>query len=85
MDPSQPYFPITQKEKKKSKKKDSSTAVFCELYPSLRTPFLITSPVAASEDEHDETKLLQMTSRLSICYLCMIRYELFWQPIKMDT
>ena len=56
--------------KKKRKKKDSSTAVFCEFW--------------GTQDEHDETKLLHMTSRLSICCLCMIRYELFWQLVKMD-
>ena len=77
MDPSQPYFPTTHKEKKKSKKKDSNTSVFCE--------FCGTSPVAASEDEHDETKLLRITSRLDKYYLWMIRYELFWQLDKMDT
>ena len=30
---------------------------------------LRTSLVAASEDEHDETKLLHMTSQLNKCYL----------------
>ena len=50
----------------------------------LRTPLLRTSPVTASEDEYDETKLLHMTYRLNKCYLWMIRYESFW-PVKMDT
>ena len=77
MDPSQPYFPTTHKEKKKSKKKDSNTSDFCE--------FCETSPVAASEDEHDETKLLRITSWLDKYYLWMIRYESFWQLDKMDT
>ena len=39
----------------------------------LRISFLRTPPVAASEDEHDETKLLHITSRLNKCYLWMIR------------
>ena len=32
--------------------------------------------MSASEDEHDETKLLHMTSRLNKFYLWVIRYEL---------
>ena len=40
--------------------------------------------MAASEDEHDETKLLHMTFRLNKCYIWIIRYELFWQPVEMD-
>ena len=39
MDPSQPYFPITHKEKKKSKKKDSSTGVFCEFCRIFKNTF----------------------------------------------
>ena len=69
MDASQPHFPTTHKGKKKSKKIDSSTGVFCEFAEFLRTPFSRTSPVAGSEDEHDETKLLHMTPRLNKCYL----------------
>ena len=51
----------------------------------LRTLFLTKSLVAASEDEPDETKLLHMIFRMNKCYLWMIPYELFWQPVKMDT
>ena len=58
MDPSQPYFPT--KNKKKSEKRDCSPGVFLLLLAEfLRTPFSRTITVAASEDEHDETKLLQ--------------------------
>ena len=61
MDPSQLYFPITHKEKKNSKKKDSNTGVFCEFCQIFkRTPFTRISPVAPSEDEHDKTKLLHI-------------------------
>ena len=41
--------------------------------------------MAASADEHDEDKLLHMTYQLNKCYIWKICYELFWQPIKMDT
>ena len=54
----------------------------------LRTPFLRTSPVVASEDEHGETKLLYIKSRFygwTNVIFWTIRYELFWQPVKMDT
>ena len=47
----------------------------------LRTPFLRTPLVADSEDEHNETKQLDMASQLNNCMIC---YELFWQPIKMN-
>ena len=39
MDPSQPYFPIRHKGKKKSKKKDSSTGVFCEFCRIFKNTF----------------------------------------------
>ena len=39
MDPSQPYFPVTHKGKKKSKKKDSSTGVFCEFCRIFKNTF----------------------------------------------
>ena len=87
MDPSHPYFSITQKEKKKGKKKKKK--IQAQVFPVnfagfLRTPFLRTSPVAASEYEHDETKLLYITSRLDKCYIWMICYELFRPPVKID-
>ena len=34
----------------------------------LGTPFLRTSPVAASEDGYDETKLLHIMLRFNKCY-----------------
>ena len=46
----------------KSGKRGSNTGVF-------RTRSLRTTPIAASKDEHDETKQLHMTSRLNNCYL----------------
>ena len=52
MDPSQPCFPITLEEKKGEQEKRFKPRYFAEF---LRTPFLRPSPVAASEDENDET------------------------------
>ena len=72
-------IPIIFPHKAKGKKEEQEKRFKRRFVEFLRTPFLKTSPVAASEDEHDETtQLLHMTSRLSICYLCMICYELFW-------
>ena len=39
MDPSQPYFPITHKEKKKSKKKDSNAGCFCKFCRNFKNTF----------------------------------------------
>ena len=55
-------FPHMHKEKKKRKKNDSSSRKMIQA-------FLKTSLVAVSENEHAETKLLHMTSRLNKCYL----------------
>ena len=41
MNPSQPYFPITHKEKKKSKKKDSTIGVFCEFCQMFKSTFFV--------------------------------------------
>ena len=79
MDPSQTYFPITQKKKRARKKIQAKISMVSF------AKFLRTCPVAASEDEHDETKLLHMTSRLNKYYHWMIRYELFCEPVKMDV
>ena len=51
----------------------------------LRYLFIRTLTVTASEDEHDETKLLHMTSGLNKFYLWMICFESFWQSVKMGT
>ena len=56
MDPSPPYFPITHKEKKKSKKKIQVQVFSVNFAEFLRTPFLKTSPVASTENEHNKTK-----------------------------
>ena len=70
MDPSQPYFPT--RNKKKSRKRDSSTVVFILFLRNFKEHlFLRTLKVAASADEHDETKLLHMTSRLNKCLLSL--------------
>ena len=66
MDPSQPHFPGN---KKQNKKGDSNADVFLLFLQNFSEHlFLRTIMVAASKDEHDETKLLQ-TSRLNRCYL----------------
>ena len=54
-------------------------AIFVRSFFFLRTP-----PVALSEDEHEETKLMDITFRLNNCYHRMIRYKLFWQHVEMD-
>ena len=51
MDPSQSYFTITHKEKKRARKKIQAQVFPVNFAKILRTPFLRTSPVAASEDE----------------------------------
>ena len=56
------------KGKKKSKEKIQAQVFSVDFAEFLRTLFLRTSSVAASEDEHEETKLLHMTSQLDKCY-----------------
>ena len=74
-------------EQKEEGRSETAPYMFpCEFWKSLRTRFLrtIRCSVAASEDDHDETKLLHITSQLNN-YLWMNHYELFWQHVKMDT
>ena len=85
--PSQTCFPTTHKNKKKSKKKDSRTGVFCKFCRIFKNAFLRTSPVAASEDEHDETKILHMTSQLEVIecifeWFVMICFSVAGQNLK---
>ena len=76
MDPSRRYFPT--RKKKKSRKKDSSTVVFQLILWNFKEHiFLRTLTMTVSEDEHGETKLLHMISRLNKCYLWMICYQFF--------
>ena len=53
---------------KKSKQKTQAQVFSVNFAGFLRTPFFKNILVAASEDEHDETKLLHMTSQLNKCY-----------------
>ena len=76
-------FPKRTRKKRRARKKIQAQMLFVNF--AEKNTFLRTSPVAASEDKHDETELLHMTSRLNKCYLWIIRCELFWQPVKMDT
>ena len=50
INPSQPYFPITHKEKRRVRKK-----IQAQVFSVNFAKFLRTSPVAASEDEHHKT------------------------------
>ena len=68
MDPSQLYF-STKEQKEKWDKRLQHRCFPVNFADSAEQLFLRTPLVAASEDEHDETKLLHMTSRLSTCYL----------------
>ena len=63
MDLSQPYSPQgTKRKARKESPEQVFSCKFCGIF--LRTP-----PVAVSEDEHDETKLLYITSRLKMLSL----------------
>ena len=63
-------FPHKERGRKEEQEKNIQAQVFSVNFTEFsRTPFLRTSPVAASEDELDETELLHMTSRLNKCYL----------------
>ena len=67
MDLSQPFIQKEQKQERENRLEHRCFPVnFAEV---LRATFLRTPPVAASEDEHDETKLPHITSRLNKCYL----------------
>ena len=55
--------------KRRARKKIQEQVFSVNFAELLRAPFLITSLMAASEDEHDETKLLHMTSQLNKFYL----------------
>ena len=58
-------FPHTvQGKKEEHEKRFKYRCFFVNFFEFLRTPFLRTSPVVAFEDEHEETKLQHMTSRL---------------------
>ena len=74
-----------QKKKKEKKKKRATKKIQAKMFCVSFAKFLRTCLVPASEGEHDETKLLHMISRLNKYYHWMIRYELFCQPVKMDT
>ena len=54
-----------QETKERARKETSARCFHVNFEEFLRTPFLRTITVAASEDEHDETKLLHMTSQLN--------------------
>ena len=61
---------ISSQRTRKKRRVRKNTEAQVNFVEFLRAPFLRTSPVAASEDEHDESKLLHMTSsRLNKCYL----------------
>ena len=82
MDSSQPYFPT--RNKKNNKKRDFSTSFLVNFSEFLGTPFFKNTYGGCFwRWEHNETKLLHTTSRLNKCYLRMIRFELFWQPVEM--
>ena len=61
MDLSQPYF--STRNKKKSKKSLQYRCFPVNFAEFWKTIFLRTTPVAVSEDEHDETNLLHITSQ----------------------
>ena len=68
-------------EEKKNKKKYSSTGVSVNFLEFLRAPFLRRSLVTASEDD-DETKLLDMTSRLTNVIFGLFVINYFVNPSK---
>ena len=74
-----------QEQKKEREKRLQHRCFRVNFAKFLRTLFLRTLTVAASEDEQDETKLLHMTFRLNKRYLWMICFQLFWQPVEMGT
>ena len=53
----------------KKEEQDQAQVFSVDFAKFLRTTFLRISSLAASEDEHDKTKLLHMKSRLNKCYL----------------
>ena len=75
--PSQPYIPT------RSKKKSGTMRLQHSCFPVNFVKFLGTSFLKKDEDEHEETTAHYIPSEqllsLNICY------ELFWQPVEMDT
>ena len=77
----QPYF--HKRNKKKSGEKRLQRSCFTVNFTKfLRTLFLRTLTVAASEDENDDTKVLHMTSRLNECYIEWFIVNFFDNPSK---
>ena len=53
----------------KKEEQDQAKVFSVDFAKFLRAPVLRISSLAASEDEHDKTRLLHMKSRLNKCYL----------------